>query len=357
MNSLVKIIKENGLSKKDIYAVITIPAYFDEKARSVVKRMASLSGIFVIRLINEPTAAVIVYSDYYFSNILENNKSYLVYDLGGGTFDISVIKKYEGNFFRVLGIGGDKFLGGDDFDKLIADNLRERNLFEGINESELLSISKKIKEDFETSEYFTRDDLYELFNPLIEKTIKIMDSVIQDCHKRFENLMIDTLILVGGSTRLQFIQDALSKQYKILNQYNPDEIVVIGAGLHAKTLSDENKNHILLDAVGMSFGLEIAGGGVEKFIERNSPIPISKTQVFTTQVDNQKSIRISICQGESEKFDENILLGQFSLRDLPEAQAGTMQIEVTFLVDADGILTVKATEKETKKAIYVEFAV
>lgn len=349
-SSLVEIIRNHESKNHDIHAVITVPAYFDEKARSIIKKTATLAGLIVIRLINEPTAAAIAYSDS-----LENNKSYLVYDLGGGTFDISIIKKYQGNFFRVLGIGGDKMLGGDDFDRAITEKLITISEFKDYSFEELLILSKKIKEKLVDNNPLEAEEAEKLFLPIIEKTLKIIDKVIVDYKKEYPDDSIDTIILVGGSTRLEFIKDILLKTYKILDNYNPDEVVAVGAAIHAKTLFNKDKNHLLIDALGISLGLEIAGGGVEKFILKNSPIPISKTQVFTTQIDNQKQLRLSVCQGESNRFEENVLLGQFSLAELPDSPAGKLIIEVTFSVDADGILSVKANELSSQKAICVEF--
>ena len=353
---LKKIIHDGGFENEEIHTVITVPAYFDEKARSIIKKSAFLAGLIVIRLISEPTAAAISYSDNQNCDVLQENKAYLVYDLGGGTFDISIIKKYENNFFRVMGIGGDKFLGGDNFDNLIIDNLKTRGLFSELNDNEIKSLAKKIKEEFEDSEYFTKTELIILFQPLIEKTIRIMENVIEDYESQFEDYSLNTIILVGGSTRMQSLRDILSAKYGLLHSHNPDEIVAVGAALHAENIDSTTKNHGLIDAVGISFGLEISGGGVEKLIEKNTPIPFSKSQTFTTQIDNQKQMRISICQGESKNFNENILLGHLSLTDLPNAPAGKLQIEVTFTVDADGILSVRAVELEAGKSVFGEFA-
>ena len=352
---LKKIILNNNFKNTEIHSVITIPAYFDEKARTIIKRLASNAGFIVLRLISEPTAAAISYSDTQNCDILTNNKSYLVYDLGGGTFDISIIKKYENNFFRVLSIGGNKFLGGDDFDMNIAKALKDKKNAKNANQEELKILAKKIKENFESTEYFTKDELKSLVKPLIEKTIDIMDKTIKTYEKEFEDDSLDTIILVGGSTRMKFLQEILSDKYKTLNKHNPDEIVSIGAALHGWNITQKTKNHTLIDAVGISFGLEVEGGGVEKFIEKNTPIPVSKTQVFTTQIHNQNQLRLSICQGENEIFHKNTLLGQFCLKNLPQEPAGKPQIEITFSIDADGILSVSAKEISTNQIIFSEF--
>jgi molecular chaperone HscA len=349
-----------GEKKIEIHSVITVPAYFDEKARNIIKKNALLAGIIVIRLINEPTAAALSYSKINLHNKLEDNKSYLVYDLGGGTFDISVIKKYKNDFFRVLGIGGDKFLGGDDFDKLIAQALHEKGLMNNQNEKIILESAKKIKENFNSEKYFTDEEFKEILLPTLNKTFNIMDSVIDEVVEKFDDLEvefeIDAVILVGGSTRLPIIKEILSKKFKkIFCDHNPDEIVAYGAGLHAYEILHKTQQHQLLDAIGMSFGLEVSGDAVEVLIEKNSPVPISKTQIFTTQIDNQKQMRIAICQGENKKFSENILLGKYSLDDLPSGPAHSLQIEVTFSVDVDGILSVTAKELKSQKAIFVNF--
>jgi len=382
MTSLKKIIlKSLALTAidTDIDAVITVPAYFDDKARNIIKKAAILSGINVIRLINEPTAAALAYNQK-----LEENKNYLVYDLGGGTFDVSVVRKYQNNLFRVMGVGGDKYLGGDDFDNALADFLISKFDFEIDNRFDFLSAVKKFKEDFYYgNKFFTynnakidlsNEEFEEILLPIINRTIAIVDNVISDFVKKNIqiNYNIDGIILVGGSTRLKLIHTILHEKFssaktmscsrpcsqetsprKILCELNPDEVVVHGATIHSYELINKSKNHLLIDVVSMSIGLETGKNSVEKLIPKNSQIPIKKKQVFTTQIDNQKSMRIAICQGESDKFDENIFLGKFILSDLPEAKAGFLEIEIVFSLDSDGILTISAEEKTTKVALFV----
>jgi molecular chaperone HscA len=378
MRGLKNIIFQSGFDGKKISAVITVPAYFDEKARNIIKKAAILAEINVLRLINEPTASALAYKE----KLLEN-KNYLIYDLGGGTFDISILRKYSNNFFRVMGIGGDKALGGDDFDNALASFFAQKFDLKIEDRFEFIKKIKSFKENFDKNTIFEYDGIiYEVQKeeferallPIVEKTMKIVDDVINEfkfSHSQI-NYDVDGLILVGGSTRLSMISRILKEKFslkkslscdlpcfqndferKILCELNPDEVVAFGASIHAFELINKNKNHVLLDAISMSIGLEIGNNNVEKLILKNSHIPISKKQVFTTQIDNQKALKIAICQGESEKFDENIFLGKFTLNDLPEARAGFLEIEIVFSIDADGILSISANEKSQNRNLFV----
>jgi molecular chaperone HscA len=238
-------IDNESRQRVEIHAVITVPAYFDEKARTIIKKSALLTGIIVMRLINEPTAAALAYSKNSNLASLFDNKSYLVYDLGGGTFDVSIIKKYKDNFFRVLGIGGDKFLGGDDIDVEIKKALVKKNLTGNLNDHDILNKAKEIKENFNSEGILSKDEFEKILMVVINKTLKIMNDVIESTSEKFDDLEIESVILVGGSTRLPTIKDILSKKFKILCDQNPDEIVAVGAGLHAYEIMNKNNSHKL----------------------------------------------------------------------------------------------------------------
>ena len=341
MNGLKNIIHKAGFKDHKINAVVTVPAYFDEKARNIIKKAAILSEMNILRLINEPTAAALAYNQK-----LENNKNYLIYDLGGGTFDISILRKYPNNLFRVMGIGGDKALGGDDFDDELANFFISKYDLTVENKFNFLKQIKEFKENFQKNKTFIYNDTHHILDneeferilsSILGKTMDIVEDVINEfksTHSQI-NYDIDGIILVGGSTRLPLISRILKEKFhvkkslscdrpcsqndferKILCELNPDEVVAFGATIHGFELINKNKNHVLIDAISMSIGLEIGNNCVEKLIRKNSPIPISKKQTFTTQVDNQKSMKIAICQGESERFNENIFLGKFIFNEL-----------------------------------------
>lgn len=308
-------------------AVITVPAYFSERARSATREAAELAGLTVLRLLNEPTAAALAY------NLEEGTEGlYLVYDLGGGTFDVSLLRMEKG-IFQVLAVGGDTRLGGDDFDALVADHLQTD-----------LETAKYIKEYLslhETHEKLTRKDLAKLLEPLIQKTIQICEQTLGD-HQ------VEKIILVGGSTRMPFIQEMLQKKFhkELLASLNPDEVVAIGAAHHAHSLF-HGTGTLLLDVTPFSLGLETLGGFMEKMISKNMPLPCVASQDFTTYQDNQKTLSFSIFQGEGSQVKDCLLLGGFILKDIPPLPAGKPRINVTFTLDADGILSVRAREQTT----------
>jgi molecular chaperone HscA len=308
-------------------AVITVPAYFSERARSATREAAEQAGLSVLRLLNEPTAAALAY------NLEEGTKgSYLVYDLGGGTFDVSLLRMEEGGF-QVLAVGGDTKLGGDDFDKIIAEHLQTD-----------LETAKEIKEHLSTQEShkkLTRKELENLIETFIQKTLQI-------CEKTLGTHKVEKIILVGGSTRMPFIQEALKKKFQkdLLTSLNPDEVVALGAAHHAYNLFQGN-GKLLLDVTPFSLGLETLGGFMEKMISKNTPLPCVISQDFTTYQDNQKSIAFSIFQGDGNQVKECLFLGRFILSHIPPLPAGKARIQVTFTLDADGILSVRAREQAT----------
>ncbi|PPR38593.1 MAG: Chaperone protein HscA [Alphaproteobacteria bacterium MarineAlpha8_Bin1] len=354
---------DNYLKEKIYDCVLTVPAYFDEKARSGIMRSAFMSGFNVKRLINEPTAAAFAYG-------LEKNKrgTYFVFDLGGGTFDVSILKLSEG-IFKVIGSGGDSKLGGDDFDKLLAEkilkdffnaNLTEISIKDQrfvINKCKILkekiSDKKHFDENFVINDVsknikITSDFFNSAIDSLIDKTLSISESLLSECN--LESKSIDGFILVGGSTRLYRIEEKIKKKFgiRIFNNINPDLVVSFGAALHGYELLNGSKN-LLLDVTPLSLGIETMGGLMEKIISRNSSIPCVKEQSFTTHENGQTAIKINILQGERETIEHNRSLGEFILTGLEPKPAGVPRINVRFSLDADGILFVSANDENSSK--------
>lgn len=353
-------------------AVITVPAYFNDSQRQATKDAGKIAGLDVLRIVNEPTAAALAYGAD-----KEGDHTILVYDLGGGTFDVSILELGEG-FFEVKATSGDNQLGGDDFDQVIIDYLvAEFKKEQGIDLSKDKAAVQRLKDAAEKAKKelsgvltttislpfitvvdgvpqhlelnLTRAKFEELSAQLVERTLGPTRQALQDASMTPSD--IDKVVLVGGSTRIPAVQEAIKKLIgkEPHKGVNPDEVVALGAAVQAGVLTGDVKDVVLLDVTPLSLGIETAGGVFTKMIERNTTIPTDKSQIFSTYADNQTSVEIHVLQGERSMAADNKTLGRFMLGDIPPAPRGVPQIEVTFEIDANGIVKVSAQDKGTGK--------
>ena len=358
-------------------AVITVPAYFNDSQRQATKDAGKIAGLDVKRIINEPTAAALAYG----LDKKKGDSTVAVYDLGGGTFDISIIEisEVDGEHqFEVLSTNGDTFLGGEDFDlKLIdffveefknesgfdlkSDPLALQRLKEAAEKAKIeLSSSEQtevnlpyITADASGPKHFvqkiTRAKLEGLVEDLVEKSLKPMQLALDDAKLSLND--IDEVLLVGGQTRMPLVQEKVKNFFgkEAKKDLNPDEAVALGAAIQGSVLSGDTKDVLLLDVTPLTLGIETLGGVATPLIEKNTTIPTQKSQVFSTAEDNQSAVTVHVIQGERKQASENKSLGQFNLEDIPPSQRGIPQIEVTFDLDANGILNVSAKDKKTGK--------
>ncbi|MDQ3032132.1 MAG: molecular chaperone DnaK [Myxococcota bacterium] len=371
----MKMIAEDYLGHEISKAVVTVPAYFNDGQRQATRDAGAIAGLDVIRIINEPTAGALAYG--FGKNI---DRRVAVYDLGGGTFDISVMEISSAGVFKVVSTAGDTFLGGEDFDQRIIDwlvqgfreehdiDLRQDRMalqrlkdaaekakceLSSVVETEVnlpFIISSARSEALHLQRLLTRQQLDELTEDLVARTIEICDMTLKEAG--LDKDEIEDVILVGGMTRMPKVQAAVADYFERepCKGVHPDEVVALGAGIQGAALIDDVQDMVLLDVTPHTLGIMVVGGFLEELIPQNSTVPTSRSKIFTTVRDNQTAVKILVMQGEAKRADENEMLGEFTLTGLRRATAGAVEIEVTFEINADGIVSVGAKDLETGKA-------